>query len=452
MASIHAELALTPDGWQRDVRISVDDGRIGSVSTGVTAEPGDDRCEVLVPGMPNLHSHAFQRVMAGVTEEPGPSVDSFWTWRDAMYRFALAMTPTELEVVATWLYMEMLEAGFTRVGEFHYLHHDGDGTPYGDIAEMATRIAAGADRAGIRLSLLPVFYAHADFGGAPPADEQRRFVCDLDRYAHLLEGSIEAVRGLDGATIGVAPHSLRAVTPSELTALCDLAPVGPVHIHIAEQRREVEGCLGWSGARPVQWLLDQADVDERWCLVHATHMTDDEAERLAETGAVAGLCPITEANLGDGIFNGEPHLRHAGRFGVGTDSNSRIAVADELRQLEYSQRLATGRRNVVTHGGSTGTYLLGAAYFGGQQALGVPADGIATGAPADVVALDPGVFADGEAELIANAWIFGQGVTVDRVWVSGREVVRDGRHVRRDEARRAYRVVLRSLLDTVSQA
>ncbi len=452
MANIHAELALTPDGWQRDVRITVDGGRISSLSTGVPHEPGEDRCEVLVPGMPNLHSHAFQRVMAGVTEEPGPSADSFWTWRDAMYRFALAMTPTELEVVATWLYMEMLEAGFTRVGEFHYLHHDRDGTPYGNIAEMGARIAAAAHRAGIRLSLLPVFYAHAGFGGAPPAEEQRRFVCDLDRYHRLLDGSIEAIRDLDGATVGIAPHSLRAVTPNELTALCEIAPGDPIHIHVAEQRREVEGCLAWSGARPVQWLLDQADVDDRWCLVHATHMTAAEAERLAETDAVAGLCPITEANLGDGIFNGEPYLRYTGRFGVGTDSNSLIGVADELRQLEYSQRLASGRRNVVTHGESTGTFLLGAAYHGGQQALGVPADGIAMGAPADLVALDPGVFANGDAELIANAWIFGQGVRVDRVWVAGREVVRDGRHIGRDEARRAYRVVLRSLLDTVSQA
>jgi formimidoylglutamate deiminase len=447
MLSIHARQALLPGGWGRDVRVEIDDGTITAVSPGSPPEPADERVDALVPGMPNLHSHAFQRAMSGLAETPGPSSDSFWTWRDVMYRFALRMSPTELEVVATWLYIEMLEAGYTRVGEFHYLHHDRDGTPYGHPAEMATRIAAGAERSGIRLTLLPVFYAHGDFGGTAPATGQRRFVNDIDGFARLWYASKDALEPLDGAVLGVAPHSLRAVTPSELTAVEAMAPDGPIHIHVAEQRREVEGCLSWSGHRPVQWLLDAADVDERWCLIHATHMIGDEIDRLAQTGAVAGICPVTEANLGDGIFAGSRYVHAGGRYGVGTDSNTIIGVPDELRQLEYSQRLARGERNVMTRGEATGRALYTAAYRGGQQALGVAADGIATGVPADLVALDAGLIDTDDGDRLLNTWIFGQGAGVDRVWTGGAEVVQDGRHVGRDEAASAYRVVLRSLLD-----
>lgn len=448
MASIHTELALLPGGWERDVSICFDDGRITSVDSKAPASAEDERCDVVVPGMPNLHSHAFQRGMAGLAEVPGPDSDSFWTWRDAMYRFALAVTPAEMEAIATYLYVEMLEAGFTRVGEFHYLHHDHDGQPYGNIAEVASRIAAAAARSRIGLTLLPVYYAHADFGGVPPTEGQRRFVNDLDGYARLLDASREAVRSLPGAVVGVAPHSLRAVTPTELTVICDMMTDGPIHIHIAEQQCEVEECLAWSGARPVQWLLDEADVDARWCLVHATHMTADETARLADAGAVAGLCPVTEANLGDGTFDGQRYLRLGGRLGVGTDANTIIGVADELRQLEYSQRLALGARNVMTHGDPTGRALFTAAYRGGQQALGAPPAGIAEGAPADIVALDPGVLGDDDGDLIVNTWVFGQDVTVDRVWVAGRRVVREGRHVARDEAASAFRVAMHALHDT----
>ncbi len=447
MQHIHARQALLPGGWRHDVRVTIRDGMIDSVSPEVAAAPGDERVTALLPGMPNLHSHAFQRAMSGLTETPGPDSDSFWTWRDVMYRFALQLSPTELEVIATWLYIEMLEAGFTRVGEFHYLHHDRDGTPYDNLAEMATRIAAGAARSGIRLTLLPVFYAHSDFGGAPATDGQRRFVTDIDDFARLWYESKEAIGSLDGAVLGVAPHSLRAVTPTELTQVCTLAPDGPIHIHIAEQRREVEGCLAWSGHRPVQWLLDAADVDERWCLIHATHMTGDEVDRLAESGAVTGICPMTEANLGDGIFAGSRYVHAGGRYGVGSDGNTIIGVADELRQLEYSQRLARGERNVMTRGDSTGQALYSAAYRGGQQALGAPGDGIANGSAADLVALAAGVADTSDGERLLNTWVFGQGVDVDRVWVGGRQLVQGGRHIARDEAARAYRVVLGSLLD-----
>jgi formiminoglutamate deiminase len=292
-----------------------------------------------------------------------------------------------------------------------------------------------------------VFYAHSDFGGAPPSDAQRRFVTDIASFERLWSASKDAIAPLAGAVIGVAPHSLRAVTPSELTALEAIAPGGPMHIHVAEQQREVEGCLAWSGRRPVQWLLDQVDVDARWCLIHATHMTGDEVDGLAETDAVAGICPVTEANLGDGIFPGSRYIHAGGRYGVGTDGNTIIGAAAELRQLEYSQRLARGERNVMTRGDATGQSLYVAAYRGGQQALGATADGIATGAPADLVALDAGVAEGLGGDRLLGMWMFGQGVAVDRVWVGGRLQVRDGRHVARDEAAGAYRVVLRSLLD-----
>ncbi len=449
MQHLHARHALVPGGWQRDVRVEIDNGAIATVTLGAAPEPNDERVTALLPGMPNLHSHAFQRTMSGLTETPGPHADSFWTWRDTMYRFALAISPTELEVIATWLYIEMLEAGFTRVGEFHYLHHDRDGSPYANPAEMATRIAAGAERSGIRLTLLPVFYAHSDFGGTAPSNQQRRFITGIDAFARLWAASREAIAPLDGAVLGVAPHSLRAVTPHELTEIEAIVSEGPVHIHIAEQRREVEGCLAWSGRRPVQWLLDAADIDERWCLIHATHMIDDEVARLAESGAVAGVCPVTEANLGDGIFAGSRYVHAGGRYGVGSDGNTIIGVADELRQLEYSQRLARGERNVMTRGEATGRALYTAAYQGGQQALGAGTDGIATGAPADLVALDSQMADAGDGDRLLNTWLFGQGVGVDRVWVGGHEVVRDGRHIHRDEAASAYQIVLRSLLDAL---
>ena len=338
MPILHAASALLPQGWAHDVRLTLEHGQLSAIEIGVPAAAGDECHAVLVPGMPNLHSHAHQRGMAGLAEWRGASTDSFWSWRELMYRFALAMTPAQLEAIASQLYVEMLEAGFTRVGEFHYLHHDPDGRAYADPAEMAARLAAAATCSGIGLTLLPVFYAHAGFGGTPAAAAQRRFINAIDAYARLLDASRRAVKNLPGAIVGVAPHSLRAVTPDELAQVLVLADGAPVHIHIAEQVQEVEACIAWSGARPVQWLLDHAPVDERWCLVHATHIDADETRRTAVSGAVVGLCPITEANLGDGIFDAPPFVDAGGHWGIGSDSNVQIGVADELRLLEYSRR------------------------------------------------------------------------------------------------------------------
>ncbi len=446
--TIFAEQALLPEGWARGARLSVVDGRIASVETSAAAQPGDERVAILVPGMPNLHSHAFQRGMAGLAETRGPGDDSFWSWREVMYRFALSMTPEQVEAVAAQLYVEMLEAGFSRVGEFHYLHHDVDGQPYGAIAEMAERIAAAASETGIGLTLLPVFYAHSGFGGQAPTYTQRRFINDLNGFAKLLESARKAVESIPEAIVGVAPHSLRAVTPDELAALAAMAPDAPIHIHVAEQVREVEECVAWSGMRPVQWLLANADLDKRWCLIHATHMTDDETTGMAKAGAVAGLCPITEANLGDGIFPAPLFVANGGQFGVGSDSNVQIGLADELRQLEYSQRLGLRARNVLARPGqSNGRALFDGALAGGGQALGTPDTGIAAGRPADFVSLDPShaTMTGKTGDAVLDACIFADAGKVDGVWVRGRKLVEAGRHIRRDAIDSRFRKAMLAL-------
>ncbi len=448
MTAIFAEQALLPGGWQGKVRIAFDGGRITAIEAGVAPQPGDERHAIVLPGMPNLHSHAFQRGMAGLAELRGPSADSFWSWREVMYRFALSMTPDQVEAVAAQLYVEMLEAGFSRVGEFHYLHHDRDGQPYANIAEMAERIAAAASDTGIGLTLLPVFYAHSSFGGAAPNEGQRRFINDVERFGRLLEKSREDVRSLNQAVVGVAPHSLRAATPDELNAVAAMAPNGPIHIHVAEQVKEVEDCIAWSGKRPVEFLLSKTIVDKRWCLIHATHMTEAETAAMAKSGAIAGLCPITEANLGDGTFAAPLFIEHGGRFGVGSDSNVLIGLPDELRQLEYSQRLAHRARNVLARaGGSTGRALFDAALDGGSQALGAGPSQIAAGGPADFVSLDQNhpSLAGKAGDAILDAWIFANGSTVDCVWVHGKRQVSGGRHAKREAVAKRFREVMTTL-------
>ncbi|MER8799888.1 formimidoylglutamate deiminase [Mesorhizobium sp. M0998] len=448
MTAIFAEQALLPDGWYGNVRIVISDGRIATVEANTSLLPGDERRAILLSGMPNLHSHAFQRGMAGLAELRGPSADSFWSWREVMYRFALSMTPDQVEAVAAQLYVEMLEAGFSRVGEFHYLHHDRDGRPYADIAEMAQRIVAAASETGIGLTLLPVFYAHSSFGGAAPNEGQRRFINNVKQFSRLVEKCRESILALNQGVVGVAPHSLRAVTPEELENITVMVPEGPIHIHIAEQMREVEDCLAWSGARPVEWLLANAKVDQRWCLIHATHMTETETTDLAKSGAVAGLCPITEANLGDGTFAASLFMQHGGRFGIGSDSNVLIGLPDELRQLEYSQRLAHRARNVLAvAGGSTGRALFDAALDGGSAALGAGLSQIAAGASADFVSLDgkhPSL-AGKTGDAILDAWIFANGTKVDCVWVHGKKLVSGGMHARRDAIAERFRKVMTAL-------
>jgi formimidoylglutamate deiminase len=451
MSTLHFGSALLPSGWADDVQVVVADGTIAKVTTGVAQGSRDERHQLAIPGIASLHSHAFQRGMAGLAESRGNVADTFWTWRETMYRFALEMTPDDTEAVATLLYVEMLEQGFTRVGEFHYLHHDHDGSPYADPAEMATRIVQAAEITGIGLTLLPSFYAHSSFGGAEPHAGQRRFICSIDQFARLTAAIRTAVRALPGANVGVAPHSLRAVTPDELAAMMLLTEAGPVHIHAAEQIKEVEDCIAWSGRRPIEWLLENAPVDQRWCIIHATHMTAAETASLARSGAIAGLCPVTEASLGDGIFPTREFLDAGGRFGVGTDSNVLIGVADELRQLEYGQRLKHRERNVLSGGPgvSTGRALFDATLAGGAQALAQPISGLQAGARADIVTLDtkhPSL-AGRSRDTILDGWIFaaGRGAVAD-VWAGGSKVVEGGHHRLRRRARDTFSAAMRRLV------
>ena len=433
MTTIWAETALTDAGWQSRVRVEIGaGGRIAAVTPGVP--PVGLRTGILLPAPVNLHSHAFQRAMAGLGEARGPDPsDSFWTWRRLMYRFLDQLTPEDVEAIAAFVQMETLEAGFGAMAEFHYLHHQPDGTPHDELAEMSARIAAAAARTGCGLTLLPVLYSQGGCDGRALGDGQRRFGNDPDRFATLMEGARGAMAMLPGdARLGTAPHSLRAVSPEGLAAAAELAGDGPVHIHAAEQTAEVEEVEAALGARPVQWLLDQAGVGPRWCLIHCTQMVPDETVALAASGAVAGLCPITEANLGDGIFDGVRFLGAGGRFGVGSDSNIRISLAGELRTLEYSQRLRDrSRAALATPEASTGRRLYEAACRGGAQAIGRDAGRIAPGALADLVALDAAApdLAGRTGDRILDSFIFAGGDRlISEVWSAGRHVVSGGRH------------------------
>jgi formimidoylglutamate deiminase len=448
--SLFFRRALLPQGWTANVRIAVTDGAVTGVETNAVQGAGEADLGVVLPGLSNVHSHAFQRAMAGLTEERGPNEgDDFWSWRALMYRFLDRGGPEEIEAITALAFAEMLEGGFTRVGEFHYLHNDPDGRTYADRGELAGRIAAAADGTGIGLTLLPVFYAHAGFGGTPPAHGQRRFINDIDGFAKLMDESRRIVSALPDAVVGVAPHSLRAVTPEEIAAVVPMAGDGPVHIHAAEQTKEVDDCLAWSGARPVQWLLDNVGLDRRWCLIHATHLTADETTRMAKSGAVAGLCPVTEANLGDGVFPAVEFLAQGGTFGLGTDSNVLIDAAGELRALEYSQRLTRrGRAVLADKEASTGGTLYRRALAGGAQATG-GTTGIAVGQAADFVTLetDDLAYAGRTDDALLDSLVFaGPKRAIRTVWRRGRVVVENGRHVGRDAIEARYRRALDAVL------
>jgi formimidoylglutamate deiminase len=451
MTMLWFESFLLPHGWADRVQINIAGGRIVSIEAGVAPKPDAERHAVGVPGLPNLHSHAFQRGMAGLAETAGPDGDNFWSWRETMYRFVEAIIPDDMESLAAFAYMEMLESGFTRVGEFHYVHHDRDGRPFSNPAEMATRIAAAAQSVGIGLTLLPAFYAHSNFGGAPPSPGQSRFITDLDSYAAILERTRQALAGVEDAAFGVAPHSLRAVTPEELQSLVRLAGDAPLHIHVAEQVKEVEHCLEWCGRRPANWLLDSFDVNDRWCLVHSTHVDDRELERIAASGATVGLCPITEANLGDGIFPAARFLALNGSYGIGTDSNVLIDAAQELRMLEYGQRLAGLSRDLMTlhDGRSTGRVLFECALSGGSRILGTASCGFTVGAAADLVSLDPdhASLSGRRGDAVLDGWIFAARLpVVDCVWRYGKKIVSGGRHTLHEHTATRFRAMIKKLL------
>ncbi len=429
---LHAEYLWTPQGWQRDAKV------------GQVADPV--RAQFALPGMPNLHSHAFQRAMAGLTERRGPGDDSFWTWRETMYAFASRIGPDELQAIAAQLYVEMLTAGYTHVCEFHYLHNAPDGKPYADPAAMSHAIIKAAREAGIGLTLLPVLYMTGGFDGRSLSDRQKRFGLSVDAYLRLVESLIPLES--DGFRVGVALHSLRAVPEAAMREVL-AAPLlrgRVIHIHIAEQIGEVQDCLGVRGARPVEWLFDHVDVDGRWCLVHATHLDDAEMRAIATSGAVAGLCPTTEANLGDGLFPLAAYLDANGVLGIGSDSHVSVSPVEELRWLEYGQRLLARRRNIAARAvdASVGRALWGAALRGGRRAAGIADDD----ARADFIVLDDGspLLAAHDARSVIDAFLFaGNTPLVRDVMAGGEWVVRDCRH--RDEARIAarYRATVEAL-------
>lgn len=449
--------ALLPDGWHDNVLVTVDAaGMISAIAPNSAATDAMRLDGPVLPGLANLHSHAFQRAMAGLAERAGPGSDSFWTWRETMYRFAARLTPEDIQAIASQLYAEMLEAGYTAVAEFHYVHHEPGGAPYADPAELSRRVLDAADASGIALTHLPVLYRYGGFGGKEPAERQRRFLHESDAYARLLQALAPAFRNRADRRLGIAPHSLRAVSPGMLTdaiaALNDIDAGAPIHIHIAEQTAEVEDCIAWSGKRPVQWLLDQGIVDARWCLVHATHLTADETQRLANSKAVAGLCPTTEANLGDGIFPAVDYMAAGGRIGIGSDSHISVQAAEDLRLLEYGQRLITRSRNLLAGGPdrSTGRRLFDAVSAGGAQAMGQPMGAIALGRRADFVLLDKDApaLAVKTDDAILDAWIFSSQMRspIAEIYVAGRRVVEQGRHIRHEAFAANYRRSLTRLL------
>ncbi|PWN55262.1 formimidoylglutamate deiminase [Abyssibacter profundi] len=450
---LHAEHALVEGVWRSRVRVGIDAaGRIASVDCDSPAQPDDQRLtqRVLLPAAANLHSHAFQRAMAGRTEQRHAQRDSFWSWRSQMYRFVERMTPEDLQAIAAYAYMEMLETGFAAVAEFHYLHHGPEGRPYDDPGCMSAAIIAAASEAGIGLTHLPVLYQRGGLADEPVTGGQRRFRSSLDGYAALI-GQLQSRwrEAPADAVLGVAPHSLRAVDANGLTLAAGLLPGAPVHLHIAEQTAEVEAVQAATGQRPVAYLLDRAEVDAGWCLVHATHLDDAELAGLARSGATVGLAPITEANLGDGLFRAAEAANRGQRWGVGSDSNVRIDLPGELRTLEYGQRLIERRRCVLADARrSTGRWLFDQACAGGAAALGRDCGRLAVGQWADLVTLDTGSIdlcaTKGDGWL--DAWLFGAArPVVAEVWSAGRPAVVAGRHRRRDALTAAYRQTLQRL-------
>ena len=456
--TLFAQHALLPHGWADNVRVSWNaQGRIEQVTTGTQPVAGDESVQHLMPGMPNLHSHAFQRAFSGLTEYRSSQQDSFWSWRKLMYAFAARISPEQLEAVATWLYAEMLEAGYTSVCEFHYVHHQPDGHAYADAATLSQSLLNAAQKTGIGLTLLPVCYQSSGFGGLPPNEGQKRFINSTPDMLALL-AQLQPLCKAQDVRLGVAPHSLRAVTPESLqelvTGLRRMDATAPIHIHIAEQVKEVEDCIAWSGQRPVAWLMDHIDVNAHWCLVHATHMDNHEYKQAAASGAVVGICPSTEANLGDGIFDFPQWRTHQGLWGIGSDSHATVSAAEELLLLEYSQRLQLRQRNVGASQAhpEVGTSLYLQAVKGGAQASGRAIAGIAVGQSADFVELDPdhvGI-AGLPVDKVLSGHVLGSSRTtaIKRVWAKGQVRVNQT-HALHETAQRAFITARAQLLETI---
>jgi formimidoylglutamate deiminase len=462
MTSIHARKALLADGWAEQVRLTIRNGRIGSIETGKGPNRNDTSVGIVIPGLCNAHSHAFQRALAGHTEERGPgSRDNFWTWRTRMYRLAAMIDANALTAIARQVYSEMLCCGYTSVAEFHYLHRQPGDAPDASDDAMLEALVTAADDSGIRLTYVPVLYERAGFDQPEPDADQRRFANTLRQFE---EHYLRARKAAGGRfTVGIGAHSLRAVSGKSLARVVELARRDkvPMHIHIAEQQREVEQCVASLKARPVQWLLKEFDVDEHWCLVHATHIDATECAALGRSGAVVCLCPSTEANLGDGLFPLEKFLEAEGRIAIGSDSHVSINPFEELRWLEYGQRLVAQKRNVAAiNDRHTGRSLFDRAVAGGALAGGQPGGQLRKGAGADLVVLDDDspMLLGHDSQTLLDALVFsGFTLPIDRVMTHGEWRVVDGRHVAREHALAEYaRVVGRlygeRLRDTAAEA
>ena len=455
MNYIFADKALLQAGWADNVRLTVEGGRLTRIVAGQRPATDDWRADCVLPGLANAHSHAFQRALAGRTEQRSPAGrDSFWTWRVRMYELANAIDAADLRVIAGQVYTEMLRAGYTSVAEFHYLHRAAPGR---DVDEtMFAALCAAALDAGIRLTYVPVLYERSGFGESRPEPAQARFAATLDAFMVHVErvaASLES-QAEDGAlqpTLGIGAHSIRAVTPVALEAVAEFANAShrPMHVHVAEQQREVDQALAFYARRPVRWLLENNEVGSNWCLVHATHMDPEEIQALAATGAVACLCPSTEANLGDGLFALRRYLEHDGRIAIGSDSHVTINPFEELRWLEYGQRLSSESRNVAALGdGHVGRELFDRALAGGAQALGHRQAGIVEGAHADLVCLngdDPMLAGHDDASRLDALVFSGYPLPIERVMVGGRWVVEAGEHVRAGDMRSAFANTMRAL-------
>ena len=396
-----------------------------------------------IPGIANLHSHAFQRAMAGLAEVQTDPADSFWTWRETMYRMAARFDPDLLRAVATQLYVEMLEAGYTTVCEFHYVHHAPDGAPYAPASAMADALIDAARATGIRLTLLPVLYMAGGFDGGALGERQRRFGHDVDAYLRLFHG-LHAKQD-EHLRVGCALHSLRAVPADAMDAVLAALPEDArVHIHIAEQVAEVEACVAVRGARPVAWLLDHAPVDRRWTLVHATHLDEAEVAGIARSGATVALCPTTEANLGDGLFPLRPYLDAGGAWGIGSDSHISVSPVEELRWLEYGQRLVARRRNIAV---GVATPSVGATLFDGVQASAAASTGFVGQGDAVVLDAQAPLLAGAHERDVLDRWVFsGNRPLVRETHVGGRQIVTEGRHALHVDAARGHAEAMRRLL------
>jgi len=450
MARYFAPRVLLVDGWHHDVLMEVDSaGFIHSLTADALPDNAQRLHGAVIPAMANLHSHAFQRVMAGLAEVAGDPQDSFWTWRDLMYRMVQRLSPAQVGAIAAHLYVEMLKGGYTQVAEFHYLHHDPDGNSYPED-EMLQQLIAGAERAGIGQTLLPVLYSYAGFGAQPPQPGQKRFIQDTARYLRQQQHLRDALTGKPLHNQGICFHSLRAVSEAQMQeVLAALPDTLPVHIHVAEQEKEVRDSQAWSGERPVSWLLNRFEVDARWTLIHATHLDKSEIARLAASGAVAGLCPTTEANLGDGIFPATEYIAQGGRWGIGSDSHVSLDVVEELRWLEYAQRLRDRRRNRIVAGEeiSVGDLLYRQALAGGAQACGVKMGQIAPGFRADwLVLADDAMLGTTPDRSLLNRWLFaGHRGQIQDVFVAGRQLIRHGQHAQQQQIDAAFREAVEGL-------